>query len=103
MHQDEYPGVIFAHALRKSQTECRPPVRELGMRLKPAFEQLLIGWKAQGYELVPTQTIFAALPRNMQSQLVLPYFAAEQGEIAGRSGTLLLQGKPFLPIIEEAA
>ena len=74
-----------------------------GMRLKPAFEQLLIGWKAQGYELVPTRTIFAALPRNIQSQLVLPYFAAEQGEIAGRSGTLLLQGKPFLPIIEEAA
>ena len=74
-----------------------------GMRLKPAFEQLLIGWKAQGYELVPTRTIFAALPRNMQSQLVLPYFAAEQGEITGRSGTLLLQGKPYLPIIEEAA
>ena len=74
-----------------------------GMRLKPAFEQLLIGWKAQGYELVPTRTIFAALPRNIQSQLVLPYFAAEQGEITGRSGTLLLQGKPYLPIIEEAA
>ena len=74
-----------------------------GMRLKPAFEQLLIGWKAQGYELVPTRTIYESLPRDPKNQLVLPYFAAEQGEIPGRSGRLLMQGKAYLPILDKAA
>ncbi len=78
-----------------------------GMRLQHAFEKLLSGWKAQGYDLVPTQSLYESLPRNLDkdgnSHLVLPYFATEHGEIAGRSGTLLLQGKPFLPIIEHAA
>ena len=69
-----------------------------GMRLKPVFEKLMIGWKAQGYELVPTRTIYETLKRN-----ALPYYAAIQGEISGRSGTLLLQGRPFLPILQKAA
>ena len=69
-----------------------------GMRLKPVFEKLMIGWKAQGYELVSTRTIYETLQRS-----TLPYYAAIQGEIPGRSGTLLLQGKPFLPIFQEAA
>ena len=63
-----------------------------GMRLLPALEQLIIGWKAQGYELVSTQQIASQLARQR-----LPYFVAEQAEIEGRSGTLLMQGKPFLP------
>lgn len=67
-----------------------------GMRLKPVFEKLIIGWKAQGYELVPTRTIYKTLRRS-----ALPYYSAVQGEIPGRSGTLLVQGKPFLPILEE--
>ncbi|HEX9389824.1 MAG TPA: polysaccharide deacetylase family protein [Usitatibacteraceae bacterium] len=69
-----------------------------GMRLKPVFEKLLAGWSAQGYELVPTRTIHETLKRS-----TLPYYAAEQGEIPGRSGTLLVQGKPFLPAMDKAA
>jgi undecaprenyl phosphate-alpha-L-ara4FN deformylase len=63
-----------------------------GMRLSHVFEQLLAGWKAQGYTLVATRTIFDSL-----SRAALPYYAAINGEIEGRSGTLLLQGKPYLP------
>ncbi len=62
-----------------------------GMRLKPVFAQLLEGWHAQGYELVTTRTIYESLHRS-----TLPYYAALDGEIEGRSGKLLLQGKPFL-------
>ena len=63
-----------------------------GMRLLPTLEALITGWKAQGYELVATETIAARLARDS-----LPYFVAEQGVVPGRSGTLLMQGKPFLP------
>lgn len=63
-----------------------------GMRLLPRFEQLLSGWKEQGYELVATDAVYQNLIRKR-----LPYFEAGAGSIPGRSGTLLLQGKPFLP------
>lgn len=63
-----------------------------GMRLLPALEKLLDGWRQQGYELVATETIYQNLDRSH-----LPYFVAERGTIAGRSGSLLMQGKPFLP------
>jgi hypothetical protein len=62
-----------------------------GMRLLATFEKLLIGWREQGYELVATEAIYRNLDR-----VHLPYFAAERGTVAGRSGTLLFQGKPFL-------
>lgn len=62
-----------------------------GMRLLPVFEQLLAGWREQGYALVSTRQIYDRLNRNH-----LPYFNAVHGEIAGRSGNLLLQGAPFL-------
>jgi peptidoglycan/xylan/chitin deacetylase (PgdA/CDA1 family) len=63
-----------------------------GMRLANVFAQLLEGWKVQGYTLVSTRAIFDSLKRN-----ALPYYAAIDGEIDGRSGKLLLQGKPYLP------
>lgn len=63
-----------------------------GMRLLPTFENLLIGWREQGYELVTTETIYRNLDRAH-----LPYFVAELGTVPGRSGKLLMQGKPFLP------
>lgn len=66
-----------------------------GMRLLPTFEKLLIGWREQGYELVSTETIYRNLVRAH-----LPYFTADCGTITGRSGTLLTQGKPFLPATE---
>jgi peptidoglycan/xylan/chitin deacetylase (PgdA/CDA1 family) len=63
-----------------------------GMRLLPTFEKLLSGWREQGYELVATETVYHNLDRAH-----LPYFNAERGSVPGRSGTLLMQGKPFLP------
>ena len=63
-----------------------------GMRLLATFENLLVGWRDQGYELVATEAIYRNLDRAH-----LPYFTAERGAVPGRSGTLLLQGKPFLP------
>lgn len=68
-----------------------------GMRLLPTFEKLLSGWQEQGYELVSTETVYRHLDRAR-----LPCFAAERGTVAGRSGTLLMQGKPFLSeVIDE--
>ena len=67
-----------------------------GMRLLPTFEKLLSGWQEQGYELVSTETVYRHLDRAR-----LPCFAVERGTVAGRSGTLLMQGKPFLPAVAE--
>ncbi|MBN9463926.1 MAG: 4-deoxy-4-formamido-L-arabinose-phosphoundecaprenol deformylase [Burkholderiales bacterium] len=58
-----------------------------GMKLADTFERLLAGWKAQGYRLVPTGTVFASLDAAS-----LPRHRVATGEIAGRSGTLALQG-----------
>ena len=63
-----------------------------GMKLAPAFERLLEGWKAQGYELVALRDLRASL-----DPAALPLHAVQDGEIRGRSGTLALQGPAFLP------
>ena len=67
-----------------------------GMRLLPTLEKLLNGWRQQGYELVATESIYRNLDRSH-----LPYFVAERGTVAGRSGSLLMQGKPFLPSVAD--
>lgn len=66
-----------------------------GMKLSGVFEELLTGWREQGYELVSLQQYaqdldIAKLPRH---EVVF-------GEIPGRSGALALQGPPFLPLVE---
>lgn len=63
-----------------------------GMKLAPAFERLLDGWRDQGYELVSTRQIFETLDPER-----LPLHEIAVGEIAGRSGTLVLQGAPVAP------
>ena len=62
-----------------------------GGKLVPMFERLLGGWKAQRYELVPTEAIFRALPPR------LPLCEVVYGEVPGRSGALALQGKEIRP------
>lgn len=57
-----------------------------GMKLAGTFEQLIAGWKAQGYELVSCRDLFRSLTQP------LPAHTIEYGGIAGRSGTLCLQG-----------
>lgn len=62
-----------------------------GMKLAPVFEQLLQGWRAQGYELVTLDSYFSGLDPKK-----LPHHDVILGEIPGRSGTLALQGQRFL-------
>ncbi len=64
-----------------------------GMALSPVFEKLLAGWRSQGYELVATRTVAATLDRK-----TLPIHTVIMGEVAGRSGTLALQGPACEPI-----
>ncbi|MGH8372055.1 MAG: polysaccharide deacetylase family protein [Stenotrophobium sp.] len=73
--QSAYPQVYTLHAELE------------GMALRPVFEKLLNGWRAQDYELVATRTLAAALDRKS-----LPVHQVVMGELEGRSGTLALQG-----------
>jgi undecaprenyl phosphate-alpha-L-ara4FN deformylase len=88
---------VAAHLLRLSENP--PPTGHVytlhaeleGMKLLPVFEALLAGWKAMGFDLVPTRELFGALKPQ-----ALPRHELVMGEIPGRSGTLALQGKEFL-------
>jgi len=62
-----------------------------GAALAPAFEQLLVGWKAQGYSLVPVRAL-----RDAVEPLALPRCEVELGTLPGRVGAVLLQGREFL-------
>lgn len=57
-----------------------------GMKLAGVFDELLTGWKAQGYELVSLKDYFQGLELND-----LPRHEVVMGEIPGRSGTLAFQ------------
>jgi peptidoglycan/xylan/chitin deacetylase (PgdA/CDA1 family) len=59
-----------------------------GMKLLPAFDALLSGWKVQGYGLCSVSDIYADLDVNR-----LPTHACERGTVPGRSGTLMVQGE----------
>ena len=62
-----------------------------GMKLAPAFDRLLAGWKEQGYALVSLRSM-----RDALDPARLPRHELMMGEIPGRSGTLLVQGAEFL-------
>ena len=67
-----------------------------GMALLPVMERLLAGWRDQGYTLTSTGSYFDSL-----QVAALPYCELEWGEVAGRSGTLLKQGLPYLANIDK--
>lgn len=69
-----------------------------GMKLAPVLEQLLIGWKAQGYTLVPVRTLYEA-----GEPMTLPRCVVGPGTVPGRTGTLLVQGSEFLAEQDAAA
>jgi len=90
-------GNVAAHLL---QLTAQPPVTghvytlhaELeGMKLAPVFEQLLAGWRAQGYELVALRDYFGNLTPK-----TLPRCSVEMAAVPGRAGTLAVQGDEFL-------
>ena len=62
-----------------------------GMKLAPAFEALLLGWKAQGYTLVAMRDLAAR-----HDKATLPLHTVLDGTLPGRSGTLATQGPRFL-------
>jgi len=62
-----------------------------GGKLVGAFETMLAGWTSQGYELVPLRTLAESLDLKN-----LPRNEIALGPVAGRSGSLTLQGKEFL-------
>ena len=68
-----------------------------GMRLAPVFEQLLLGWKAQGWQLAPMRTLLETL-----QPLALPRCEVGLAEVPGRSGTLLVQRDEFLGDVDLA-
>lgn len=63
-----------------------------GMKLSPVFERLLAGWREAGHELVSLKDYFSSL--SLKS---LPRHVVTMAEIPGRSGTLAVQEKEFLP------
>ena len=62
-----------------------------GGRLAGVFEQLLTGWKAQGWSLGPVREL-----RDAIEPMALPRCEVGAGEVPGRSGRLLVQGDEFL-------
>ena len=62
-----------------------------GMKLAPAFDKLLEGWKNQGYSLVPMRSLVAEYPHSS-----LPLHTVLDAPVGGRSGTLSTQGPAFL-------
>jgi peptidoglycan/xylan/chitin deacetylase (PgdA/CDA1 family) len=62
-----------------------------GMKFSPVLDQLLTGWKAQGYTLVAMRDLCATLDVAQ-----LPRHEVRFAEIPGRSGNLMVQGPEFL-------
>jgi len=61
-----------------------------GMRLAPVLEQLISGWKAQGYAVSSVRSMVDAV-----EPLALPRCSVGIGTVPGRSGTLFVQQDPF--------
>jgi peptidoglycan/xylan/chitin deacetylase (PgdA/CDA1 family) len=91
------PENVHQHLLRVTE-QCTPYGHvytlhaELeGMKLAPVFERLLAGWRDQGYALSSTRALYEVLLLDL-----LPHHEVQRGEVAGRSGTLMVQGDEFL-------
>jgi hypothetical protein len=66
-----------------------------GIVLVRVLDQLLTGWKAQGYALVPLAAIHAGV-----EPLALPRCEVALAPFPGRSHPLLQQGEEFLADVE---
>ena len=62
-----------------------------GMLLAPVLDELLTGWKAQGWTLGPVRAQYDGV-----EPMALPRCEVAPGTIPGRTGTLLTQGAEFL-------
>jgi hypothetical protein len=68
-----------------------------GMQLAPVLEQLLSGWKAQGWQLGSVRSLL-----DGTEPLALPRCEVATGTVPGRGGTLLTQGAEFLAEVDVA-
>ena len=83
---------IAAHLLGLTEGASRDHVYTLhaeleGQKLSPIFEQLLSGWKAQGYQLASMADYYQKI-----KELPLPDYPVSWGELPGRSGELIVLG-----------
>jgi len=83
-------GNIAAHLLALTATPLRDHVYTLhaeleGQKLAPIFEQLLSGWKAQGYRLASMADYYEKI-----KQASLPAYPLQWGQVPGRSGDLIV-------------
>jgi undecaprenyl phosphate-alpha-L-ara4FN deformylase len=83
---------IAAHLLKLTAGATRDHVYTLhaeleGQKLSPIFEQLLTGWKAQGYQLASMADYY----QKVKDQ-PLPDYPVTWGELPGRSGELIVLG-----------
>jgi undecaprenyl phosphate-alpha-L-ara4FN deformylase len=81
---------IAQHVLALTEGATRDHVYTLhaeleGQKLAPIFEQLLAGWKAQGYQLASMADYYATVKDQ-----VLPEYPISWGEVPGRSGELII-------------
>jgi peptidoglycan/xylan/chitin deacetylase (PgdA/CDA1 family) len=93
---------VAAHLLARTREGSMPQVFTLhaeleGGRLAGVFDQLLTGWRAQGWHLVPTRAL-----REAVEPMALPRCENALAPIDGRSGTVLTQGDEFLGDIDDA-
>jgi undecaprenyl phosphate-alpha-L-ara4FN deformylase len=81
---------IAAHLLKLTSENRRDHVYTLhaeleGQKLAPIFEQLLSGWKAQGYQLASMADYYEKI-----KHAPLPEYPVQWGELPGRSGELIV-------------
>jgi peptidoglycan/xylan/chitin deacetylase (PgdA/CDA1 family) len=93
---------VAAHLLSRTRDARTPQVFTLhaeleGGRLAGVFDQLLTGWRAQGWDLVPTRAL-----REAVEPMALPRCENMLAAIDGRTGTVLTQGDEFLGDIDDA-
>lgn len=83
---------IAAHLLKLTAGASRDHVYTLhaeleGQKLSPIFEELLSGWKAQGYQLASMADYYQKVKDSP-----LPDYPVSWGELPGRSGELIVLG-----------
>ena len=95
-------GNVAAHLLERTHGLSASQVFTLhaeleGMRLATQFEQLVLGWKAQGWMIGPVRALYESV-----EPMALPRCTTRPGTVEGRTGTLLVQGDEFLGDVDLA-
>jgi hypothetical protein len=68
-----------------------------GLRLASVFDQLVAGWKAQGWSVGPLRALYDAV-----EPMALPRCEVAAGVVPGRRAPVLLQGEEFLAGVDLA-